>query len=63
MQHVPRQLQALLPKVLIAAGLILLGVLALRFIIGVIKWLLIAVLGIGLLWIGARMLADRVPEE
>ena len=58
-----RPQSALLPKILIGAGLILLGYLALRFIIGVVKWLLIAVLAIALLWIGARMLADRIPDE
>lgn len=51
------------PKFLIGAGLVLLAYLAVRALIGVIVWMLIALVAVALIWFGARHLADRIPDE
>lgn len=53
----------LLGKVLIALGLALVVYLAFRFVIGLIKWLLIVVAAVVLLWFGVRLLIGRPPDE
>ncbi|MDQ3351915.1 MAG: hypothetical protein M3501_08155 [Actinomycetota bacterium] len=53
----------LLGKVLIALGLVLVVYLAFRFVIGLIKWLLIVVAAVVLLWFGVRLLIGRPPDE
>lgn len=58
-----RSESTLVPKLLIGVGLVLLGLLALRFVIGLIKWALIGIIAIALIWFGARLLADRIPDE
>ena len=53
----------LLGKVLIALGLALVVYLAFRFVIGLIKGLLIVVAAVVLLWFGVRLLVGRPPDE
>ncbi|MBA3309804.1 MAG: hypothetical protein H0U28_07045 [Nocardioidaceae bacterium] len=53
----------LLGKVLVALGLVLVVYLAFRFVIGLIKWLLIVVAAVVLLWFGVRLLIGRPPDE
>ncbi|MDQ3176201.1 MAG: hypothetical protein M3Q72_01460 [Actinomycetota bacterium] len=53
----------LLGKVLIALGLVLVVYLAFRFVIGLIKWLLIVVAAVVLLWFGVRLIIGRPPDE
>ncbi len=53
----------LLGKVLIALGLALVVYLAFRFVIGLIKWLLIVVAAVVLLWFGVRLLIGQPPDE
>ncbi len=52
-----------LGKVLIALGLALVVYLAFRFVIGLIKWFLIVVVALVLLWFGVRLLIGRPPDE
>lgn len=53
----------LIAKALIAVGFGLLALLALRTVFGILRWVFLLVVAGAALWLGARLLARRIPDE
>ncbi|CAN5848509.1 hypothetical protein BH20ACT4_BH20ACT4_01690 [soil metagenome] len=58
-----RRAESFLAKVLMVIGLGLLALLALKAVFGLLRWFFLLAVAIGVLWLGARLLADRIPDE
>ncbi len=57
------RLENVLAKALIVIGLSLLALLAIRTVFGILRGVLLFALAIVVLWLGARLLANRIPDE
>lgn len=58
-----QRLESALAKALIVVGLGLLALLAVRTVFGILRGVLLFALAIAVLWLGARLLANRIPDE
>ncbi|MDQ3391567.1 MAG: hypothetical protein M3508_09565, partial [Actinomycetota bacterium] len=58
-----RRSENFLAKALIVIGLALLALLALKAVFGILRWMFLLAIAIGVLWLGARLLANRIPDD
>jgi len=58
-----RRSENFLAKALIVIGLALLALLALKAVFGILRWVFLLAIAIGVLWLGARLLANRIPDD